>query len=660
MGVARRIVWAVVVTLAALSGQGRSRFQGYVSQGGQRLQNVGVFAVTRAGAVQSNPYTQQSYPNATVTVCQAGFDCIADPTKRATIYSNVTGTVLANPFTATSTGYFSFFGDSASYDLRFSGGGIATPFTWPGFTVGGATGTFVVAPPPSGSDDLAAIQSLINAYNPLAIEVVLQQGAYLTSAEIVPAAGYPLMLEGLKHRYQSAGGTSITLTATARSVVALTEGFSLIQGIRLDANRFGSYGVFCQNCEASRLIDGAATGALLDGLHVSSTGLNQNIESSYWFFESNGRLYATAGIRNQYVSGLVRQAAVAGTAATVAGNPTVTFSGTLDLTTLGIRVNDMLRIGSVAATSFYGQIASVTSNTIVLQPMADNLPTSTASGLDFAIGIGCGKYDERSGGNGFGSYSKSWFRGNGALGFFMNALYGDHIYDSIADANMSGGIGIAQLDNMNGVFEPLTVGLYQEGNVGPDYVLGVIFRGNGINPGGGSAIPSIGGSAAQMTFLTRGRVESVQFGAPQNFLLDFNNNGGTKRHRIVSDVINVFDSSMADRLTGATAAWTNTPTVSSVVAFAAATGILSGDNTILLFDTIAAQTNTAVGAVIEYDDSGLTGLRPSLFTTSVNVNGVTINRLALRLYDSTGTAINWTSAITAGKSVRVRISGPIR
>lgn len=142
MGVARRAVWTLicVCVLAALNLSARTRFWGYVTQGGQRHQNVGIYAITRAGATQTNPYTQQSYPNATVTVCQLGLDCVADPTKRATIYSDVAGTTLTNPFAATNTGLFTFYGDFTSCDLRFSGGGITIPFTWPGFTVGGGGG----------------------------------------------------------------------------------------------------------------------------------------------------------------------------------------------------------------------------------------------------------------------------------------------------------------------------------------------------------------------------------------------------------------------------------------------------------------------------------------------------------------------------------------
>lgn len=133
MGVARRVAWSLVLVIAALNLSARAKFQGYAEQGGQRHNNSGIFSITRSGAVQTNPYTQQSYPNATVTVWSAG------TTTPATIYSDVSGTSKANPFTASGTGFWFFYGDASSYDLRFSGGGIATPFTISGVTALGTS-----------------------------------------------------------------------------------------------------------------------------------------------------------------------------------------------------------------------------------------------------------------------------------------------------------------------------------------------------------------------------------------------------------------------------------------------------------------------------------------------------------------------------------------
>lgn len=106
------------------------KLQGYVEQGAQRHLNSGVFAITRGGSAQTNPYSQQSYPQASVLVCKEGYDCNADPTKKATIYSDSARTAKANPFTASTNGWWEFYTDEVTVDIRFSGGGIATPYTW--------------------------------------------------------------------------------------------------------------------------------------------------------------------------------------------------------------------------------------------------------------------------------------------------------------------------------------------------------------------------------------------------------------------------------------------------------------------------------------------------------------------------------------------------
>jgi hypothetical protein len=92
-----------------------TKVQGYAQQGGQKVYTQGL---------TSDTSVQKSYPLATITVFNAGTVTIA------TIYSDSSGTPQANPFTASSTGYWSFYAQAgARFDIRFSGGGIVTPFT---------------------------------------------------------------------------------------------------------------------------------------------------------------------------------------------------------------------------------------------------------------------------------------------------------------------------------------------------------------------------------------------------------------------------------------------------------------------------------------------------------------------------------------------------
>lgn len=88
---------------------------GWCEQGGQTV------------AVPGNPVSttkvQRSYPQCTVTVYLSGTLTLA------TIYSDSSSTALGNPFTSSTTGFWSFFADTGTYDAKFSGAGISTPFT---------------------------------------------------------------------------------------------------------------------------------------------------------------------------------------------------------------------------------------------------------------------------------------------------------------------------------------------------------------------------------------------------------------------------------------------------------------------------------------------------------------------------------------------------
>jgi hypothetical protein len=115
---------ALLVCLAVLApaAQAMERAYGFCSQGGVRVyvSNVGSTAPSPSFATT---YWQQSYPNCTVTVYLTG------TTTLATIYSDNSSTPLANPFTASSNGYWKFYAADGRYDVRFSGTGITSPFT---------------------------------------------------------------------------------------------------------------------------------------------------------------------------------------------------------------------------------------------------------------------------------------------------------------------------------------------------------------------------------------------------------------------------------------------------------------------------------------------------------------------------------------------------
>lgn len=105
--------------------QTQQRLQGFCEKGGEVVVTDGRSSVTRV---------QRSYPSCTITVFVAGTSSLA------TIYSDYSSTPLANPFTANTDGYWSFVAGDGRYDVRMSGGGLASPVTRSGLWVAAGGG----------------------------------------------------------------------------------------------------------------------------------------------------------------------------------------------------------------------------------------------------------------------------------------------------------------------------------------------------------------------------------------------------------------------------------------------------------------------------------------------------------------------------------------
>jgi hypothetical protein len=131
------------LVLSTSSASAMDRAFGFCEQGNQTIQVLG-YQSSAATPVQA------SCPGATITVYITG----SGGTK-ASIYSDNGITPLANPFTigvspeTSSIGYWFFYAANGTYDVQFSGAGVATPFTL------GAYQLFDIAnyvPPPCGTD----------------------------------------------------------------------------------------------------------------------------------------------------------------------------------------------------------------------------------------------------------------------------------------------------------------------------------------------------------------------------------------------------------------------------------------------------------------------------------------------------------------------------
>ncbi len=135
----KRILLLVVFLGLSATAWGRERAFGYCEQGGKTLAVPTVIVQTGSNIPTA---LQGSFPSCQVTVYLTG------TTTLATIYSDNSGTPLANPFTAASDGYWFFYANNGRYDVRFSSLSstpINSPFTRGDYLLcdpGDATGSF--------------------------------------------------------------------------------------------------------------------------------------------------------------------------------------------------------------------------------------------------------------------------------------------------------------------------------------------------------------------------------------------------------------------------------------------------------------------------------------------------------------------------------------
>lgn len=220
-----------ILLLAGLVGttdaQDRRNLSGWCEDGGYQVSTDGRQSTTRV---------QRSFPACTVTVYDAG------TVNLATIASDEAGTPKSNPFTATSRGYWNFWAVQGQYDVRFSNGGISSPFTrnnlW--ITTGGGGG---------GGAPVDA------TYVTLSLNGTLTQERVLT-------AGPNIQLTD--------GGANTTITVTARaSAPALSIQYNS------GANAFEGSASFTVDPPSNTMILGVASSATGSLLFRNSTNANR-------------------------------------------------------------------------------------------------------------------------------------------------------------------------------------------------------------------------------------------------------------------------------------------------------------------------------------------------------------------------------------------------
>src|SRR5437667_6851875 len=118
----RAIMWSVFVLALTVSASGQTYFgvNGWCTVGAQATVTQGLSSAgtkpISGGSLSQNSGVLASYPKCTITVYATGTSTIS------TIYSNVSGNALSNPFTGATDGSFLFFGIAGCYDVVTSSG----------------------------------------------------------------------------------------------------------------------------------------------------------------------------------------------------------------------------------------------------------------------------------------------------------------------------------------------------------------------------------------------------------------------------------------------------------------------------------------------------------------------------------------------------------
>ena len=594
---------------------------------------------------------------------------------------------------------------------------------------------------PTAADLQNAIDDAIAATDDVVRTLYLASRVWVIDQVInIPSTARPIRIVGEPHDIYGSGGTILRVDATLLtpldSVIEIESPYHELDSLKIDANRKAKYGLKVSNWAIGRMRGVMITNALVDGAHLTTSGINDGILCQQCFFDNNGVTYVSDKLVGDYHVGAITEE-VAGTASVTAASTTVTFSSAPDLTTLGIRRGDFLRVGqsitlspltssSTVATgttpsahrwrkgqtvtihsasvpayngvftikdvptattftydfaggsspatgavainrelSFYGVIESVTnSTTLALQAASSNRPSFTASGQEFAIAVGDGWHEERQANNNINVFDSCIFRASAGAGMRMSGLFGNTLTGGQADFNNFFGIAIGDADNQSAVFESTINHVFMEGNRAFDYYYGQATDLTIIAPTGNTVSRS-NGILARGMILHNGVTESLELGAPQNFLLEVRNNGTTLspdlEHRVVADHYDSFASVQAYKVNGATHVWTNTQSVSSSNDFVAGVGIDSSFPHVLMLDVLQQQDFAATGiATIEYDDTGTGPYQVMLNTDALNVAGRTIIRPSIYL-SKNGALQNWNATtLPPGKTLGIRLQLLIR
>lgn len=251
------------------------------------------------------------------------------------------------------------------------------------------------------ADDTAAIQAALNAA--AGRDVYVPPGTYFTSAE--------LQSDGCSIIADNRNTTIIRATSAMRSVFYPKNGREM-RGLFIDANNLAQYGIL--NGGNQRTVDSCwVEDAIYDGYTNDITGNCNQVEVLRTVFRGNGTVYST------------------GTASTVLNGTTITITGAVDLTTLGIR--NGIDIIYIADLDNIFTILGVSATTLTVGSSPD-APSQTLSGVSYSIRSGHGVFNNRSADGNAWIIDACVFQANAGAAVRDTALYGCRTTNNICEA----------------------------------------------------------------------------------------------------------------------------------------------------------------------------------------------------------------------------------
>jgi hypothetical protein len=201
-----------------------------------------------------------------------------------------------------------------------------------------------------------------------------------------------------------------------------------LSDVVLDANCKADHALYLAGCSRSHFDRVEVGGALYDGVHLAkhqdggAHAINDANAFAGLTAGGNGVFFRTPGVGTEHLFAQQISTLTGASASVAAGSNIVSFDG-VDLTELGIRAGDPLRVVTGGREFFL--IQGVLSESTLRVSLA---PDVSVSGCDFAIGRGCGYYEEDgSGDNNTNQFLGGLFRCNAGYGLALGGGYGPSV-----------------------------------------------------------------------------------------------------------------------------------------------------------------------------------------------------------------------------------------